>query len=219
MKDEIYRKIIEKQKEYIVLLEQSEGDLALFASTHGINVSVELIEKGKVLREEISLLLLQSKLPITSSMRDKADDILHGHIDKESMDELSVNVWPDMIDAMFEFANLQPVPAPLRREEIKRIFKNYTRVVGNTNSEGLKCGIFEEDFKAIIDALTSQEVESPAENNAKEVSEKYYKMGMMQGFRILQSYLNFSEQKEFGFQNPDKMLKRIDSEFKKAIIG
>lgn len=122
-------------------------------------------------------------------------------------------------------SNLQPVPAPLRREEIidyiqARITKAFSNGCQNYEKGQLELAIdiitrlIPPDFTSI-----SQEVESPAENNAKEVSEKYYKMGMMQGFRILQSYLNFSEQKEFGFQNPDKMLKRIDSEFKKAIIG
>ena len=35
-----------------------------------------------------------------------AEEILANHIDKESMDELSVNVWPDMLEAMQEFATL-----------------------------------------------------------------------------------------------------------------
>ena len=30
--------------------------------------------------------------------------ILHKHVDKESMDELSENVWPDIVDAMREYA-------------------------------------------------------------------------------------------------------------------
>jgi len=38
---------------------------------------------------------------------DAKEKILHKHIDKESMDELSVNVWPDMLDAMQEHASHQ----------------------------------------------------------------------------------------------------------------
>lgn len=34
----------------------------------------------------------------------KPEDILCKHVDKESMDELSENVWPDIIDAMKEYA-------------------------------------------------------------------------------------------------------------------
>jgi hypothetical protein len=34
----------------------------------------------------------------------KSEEILHKHIDKESMNELSENVWIDMIDAMEEYA-------------------------------------------------------------------------------------------------------------------
>jgi NAD-dependent SIR2 family protein deacetylase len=37
----------------------------------------------------------------------KSEEILHKHIDKESMDELSENVWTDMIDAMEEYANMR----------------------------------------------------------------------------------------------------------------
>lgn len=36
-----------------------------------------------------------------------AEEILHKHIDKESMDELSVYVWPDMLDAMQEYHESQ----------------------------------------------------------------------------------------------------------------
>ena len=32
------------------------------------------------------------------------EEILHKHVDKESMDELSENVWPDIVDAMKEYA-------------------------------------------------------------------------------------------------------------------
>ena len=32
------------------------------------------------------------------------EEILHKHVDKESMDELSKNVWPDIVDAMKEYA-------------------------------------------------------------------------------------------------------------------
>lgn len=34
-----------------------------------------------------------------------AEEILKDHIDKESMDSLSENVWPDMIEAMEEYKN------------------------------------------------------------------------------------------------------------------
>jgi hypothetical protein len=33
-----------------------------------------------------------------------AEEILHKHIDKKSMDEISVNIWPDMIEAMKLYA-------------------------------------------------------------------------------------------------------------------
>ena len=33
-----------------------------------------------------------------------AEEILQEHIDKESMDDLSENIWPDMLDAMEEYA-------------------------------------------------------------------------------------------------------------------
>ena len=46
-----------------------------------------------------------------------AEAILHRHIDKQSMDELSVNVWPDMLEAMHEFA-AQPQPTAEGAEEI-----------------------------------------------------------------------------------------------------
>jgi len=36
-----------------------------------------------------------------------AEEILHEHIDKESMDELSVNVWPDILEAMEAYAAQQ----------------------------------------------------------------------------------------------------------------
>ena len=32
------------------------------------------------------------------------EEILHKHVDKESMDEFSENVWPDIVDAMKEYA-------------------------------------------------------------------------------------------------------------------
>ena len=32
------------------------------------------------------------------------EDILSKHVDKKSMDELSENVWPDIVDAMKEYA-------------------------------------------------------------------------------------------------------------------
>lgn len=46
------------------------------------------------------------------SMAKSAEAILHEHIDKQSMDELSVNVWPDMLEAMTEFAASQRQPQP-----------------------------------------------------------------------------------------------------------
>ena len=52
-----------------------------------------------------------------------AEEILHEHIDKESMDELSVNVWPDMLEAMEAYAAQQSkikLPNP-SIEEIERM--------------------------------------------------------------------------------------------------
>lgn len=49
-------KIIQTQEEYIELLGESEGNLAAFAYTHGINVSNEIVEKGKELRQKIEQL-------------------------------------------------------------------------------------------------------------------------------------------------------------------
>ena len=36
----------------------------------------------------------------------KPEDILLNHIDKQSMDEVCENIWPDMLEAMQEFADL-----------------------------------------------------------------------------------------------------------------
>jgi hypothetical protein len=45
-----------------------------------------------------------------------------------------------------------------------------------------------------------------------------YKDGMMQGFRILQSYINFKQQKDFGFlDNNDKINERIEKEWKEYV--
>ena len=57
---------------------------------------------------EARVLVAALKNPSPSSAT--AEEILANHIDKESMDELSVNVWPDMLEAMTEFAALQRKP-------------------------------------------------------------------------------------------------------------
>ena len=52
-----------------------------------------------------------------------AEEILHEHIDKESMDELSVNVWPDMLEAMEAYAAQQSkMPT---KEMIEQYFNNH----------------------------------------------------------------------------------------------
>ena len=51
-----------------------------------------------------------------------AEEILHEHIDKESMDELSVNVWPDMLEAMEAYA-AQQSKTPTRERLYKLAFK------------------------------------------------------------------------------------------------
>lgn len=51
-----------------------------------------------------------------------AEEILANHIDKESMDELSVNVWPDMLEAMEEYAS-QKYPT-VTDEEVKTYIDN-----------------------------------------------------------------------------------------------
>lgn len=56
-----------------------------------------------------------------------ASDILSNHIDKISMDEVSVNIWPDMISALHEYASGKvkealKVSAERARIEIDRDF-------------------------------------------------------------------------------------------------
>jgi len=75
-----------------------------------------------------------------------AEAILHRHIDKQSMDELSVNVWPDILEAMTEFAAQQPTAEGA--EEInkmigqtkdsisKRYNKNYWEILVDYYSNG-----------------------------------------------------------------------------------
>lgn len=53
------------------------------------------------------------------------EEILNKHIDKESMDELSENIWPDMLDAMEEY----------KQQEVKSV--DLADVVGQ--SEQLVC--------------------------------------------------------------------------------
>ena len=47
----------------------------------------------------------------------KPEAILHKHVDKESMDELSENVWPDIVDAMKEHA------LHVAREAVEEVMK------------------------------------------------------------------------------------------------
>ena len=136
MKDEIYKKVLKLASE---LLKMASEEFA----NHGCNDVDESLYKGWSIEERQELV--------------KGFHEWNG--DPEEYNPSFLYMGDDTLMSYLSFLILHPVPAPLRREEIKRIFKNYTRVVGNTNSEGLKCGIFEEDFKAIIDALTSQEVE------------------------------------------------------------
>jgi hypothetical protein len=65
-----------------------------------------------------------------------AEEILANHIDKESMDELSVNVWLDMLEAMQEYATLHAqriaekmVSERLREELIA--YKTYENIFDN----------------------------------------------------------------------------------------
>ena len=48
--------IIEVLEEYIKLLAESEGDLALFADTHGIKVNPKTVKRGIELRQKIETL-------------------------------------------------------------------------------------------------------------------------------------------------------------------
>ena len=44
------------------------------------------------------------------------EEILKEYIDKESMDELSGNVWPDMLEAMEEYSALRNHVPDVRKE-------------------------------------------------------------------------------------------------------
>jgi ribosomal protein S27E len=70
----------------------------------------------------------------------KSEEILHKHIDKESMDELSENVWTDMIDAMEEYANM--------RVEIYSVSQH---VSNNAVAVCPKCGAEETAFDNVLD--------------------------------------------------------------------
>jgi len=68
--------------------------------------------------EENSKIILNALNPLPPA--EGAEAILHRHIDKQSMDELSVNVWPDILEAMTEFAAQQQPTAEDAEEYIKR---------------------------------------------------------------------------------------------------
>ena len=57
----------------------------------------------------------------------KPEEILHKHVDKESIDELSENVWPDIVDAMKEYA--LSVAREAAEEEIKTNVDAYNSIV------------------------------------------------------------------------------------------
>ena len=56
----------------------------------------------------------------------KPEAILHKHVDKESIDELSENVWPDIVDAMKEYA-LHIAREAVEEEVNEQILQNRLR--------------------------------------------------------------------------------------------
>jgi hypothetical protein len=58
-----YKKLIEAWKEYAKLLGESEGNLAIFADTHGIKVDPKIVKRGKELRQKI--ILIEQELGLT----------------------------------------------------------------------------------------------------------------------------------------------------------
>ena len=54
--------LVKAYDEYVKLLAESEGNLAVFASTHGITVDDKLVERGKELRQKITELKTKLKL-------------------------------------------------------------------------------------------------------------------------------------------------------------
>jgi len=54
---------------------------------------------------------------------------------------------------------------------------------------------------------------SKSGNDAKPIVLRSHMAGMMQGFRILQSFMSFQQQKEFGFtENDGKINQRLEDE-------
>ena len=54
---------------------------------------------------------------------------------------------------------------------------------------------------------------SKSGNDAKPLIMRHYIAGMMQGFRMLQSFMSFNQQKDFGFtENNGKINKRLQDE-------
>lgn len=57
---------------------------------------------------------------IEADNRKKAEEILQKHIDKESMDEISGNIWPDIIEAMLDYHAQQLAEIMPDIEEVKK---------------------------------------------------------------------------------------------------
>ncbi len=47
-----------------------------------------------------------SRNRIDAEKRKIAETILHKHVDKDQLDDLSSNIWPDLIDALIEFEGI-----------------------------------------------------------------------------------------------------------------
>ena len=71
----------------------------------------------------------QDRIEMTDE-RKQAEGILHQYIDKESMDELSVNVWPDMIDAMEAYVALKVAEATKEMYLNMQYYMEYCQMKG-----------------------------------------------------------------------------------------
>jgi hypothetical protein len=66
-----------------------------------------------------------------------AEEILSKHIDKESMDGLSENVWSDMLEAMEEYAK-QFKQSDIDKEELMKLSLKIDEALTSKNKESLK---------------------------------------------------------------------------------
>lgn len=76
---------------------------------------------------------------------DKKEQILHSHIDKESMDYMSVNIWPDMLEAMDEYA--QTITSLPSDKQIEKKFPHRPMSPAYNREQDLKLDVYKQGLR------------------------------------------------------------------------